>query len=61
MQERQRWSTGIYLTCVQGGHSEWLLVDKHMVDINGATCNKIGVKYSAFAGQENRCYQRQDS
>ena len=42
---------------VKGGSEEWLLVDKHMVDISGRTCNKIGSNATAFKAQQHRCRQ----
>ena len=37
--------------------NEWMLVDNHRVSVDGRECNKIGVSYSAFAGQGSRCEQ----
>eukprot|EP00911_Craspedida_sp_UC1_P001627 UC1_evm1s1234 len=44
---------------VVAGLPEWLLVDKTAVDLNGGTCNKIGVSYSAFRhhGQAGGCFE----
>ena len=33
----------------------WLLVDKNMVTLDGSECNKIGISYSAFQDQPNKC------
>lgn len=41
--------------------SNWLLVDRQMVTIDGSECNKIGVGYSAFQNQANKCQQRAGS
>ena len=46
---------------LQNGAKEWLVVDRHMVDIKGLTCNKIGASTTAFLTQENKCYQEIDS
>jgi hypothetical protein len=42
----------------QGHPSEWLYVDKHLVDASGLTCDRIGVSYTAFRSQSNRCRGR---
>ena len=46
---------------IQGGSKEWLLIDRYLVDESGQTCNKIGVELAAFLGQQNRCYQKENS
>jgi hypothetical protein len=46
---------------VTGGPSEWLIVDKHLVDVTGRTCNKIGVSTIGFKGQPGRCIQKINS
>ena len=38
--------------------SEWMAIHKDLFDMSGFTCNKIGVSYTAFRHQTNRC-QRQ--
>ena len=55
-----------YMICsqhisIQGGSKEWLLIDRYLVDESGHTCNKIGVGLAAFRGQQNRCYQKENS
>lgn len=35
--------------------SNWLLVDRNMVTLDGSECNKIGTSYSAFQNQSNKC------
>lgn len=40
---------------VQAGPMNWMIVDKHLVDISGTSCNKIGVGYDAFYSQSTRC------
>lgn len=39
----------------QGGHEEWLIVDKHMVDLYDRECNRIGSSFRAFRFQSFRC------
>lgn len=39
----------------------WLLVPKDMVSLDGSTCNKIGVSYTAFQNQANKCQQARAS
>uniref|UniRef100_A0A1X7UMY0 Generative cell specific-1/HAP2 domain-containing protein n=1 Tax=Amphimedon queenslandica TaxID=400682 RepID=A0A1X7UMY0_AMPQE len=46
---------------VRNGASEWLVVDRHLVDMSGRTCNKIGTRAPAFIAQTNRCFQEQNS
>ena len=41
--------------------SEWLLVDKHQYDFTGLHCDKIGVSYSAFRNQPDRCTAHRES
>ena len=41
--------------------ANWLLVDRQMVTTDGSECNKIGVGYSAFQNQANKCQQRAGS
>lgn len=54
--------SNVWMYCfVQGGAEEWLIIDKHMVDPSGRTCNKIGSDLTAFLTQENRCYQKAGS
>jgi hypothetical protein len=36
---------------------DWMVVDKTHVDLSGATCNKVGVSFSAFRNQPNACTQ----
>ncbi|XP_065882454.1 hapless 2-like [Dysidea avara] len=38
-----------------GGQNEWLIVDKHMVDLYDRECNRIGSSYKAFRFQNHRC------
>lgn len=38
--------------------SEWLLVDKQLFDFSGLHCNKIGVSYTPFRNQEDKCASR---
>ncbi|GAB4818016.1 hypothetical protein N2152v2_005062 [Parachlorella kessleri] len=35
--------------------SDWLVMDESMLTLDGTACNKIGVGYSAFCNQPNRC------
>ena len=49
------------LLSTQNGPSDWLIVDKHVVDLGGKTCNKIGSSFTAFRTQENACSQDQQS
>ena len=37
------------------GVEAWMLVDKSAVTLDGLTCNKIGVSYTAFRNQANKC------
>ncbi|RNF04482.1 generative cell specific-1 [Trypanosoma rangeli] len=46
---------------VLAGSSEWLLLDKHRVSIQGRECDKVGVSYEAFASQGSRCQLRRGS
>ena len=46
---------------LQGGHNEWLMVDKHLVDLTGRTCNKLGVSFTGFRYQRNGCRQQRQS
>jgi hypothetical protein len=41
----------------QNGMKDWMVVDKTLVDLSGATCNKVGVSFSAFRNQPNACTQ----
>lgn len=38
--------------------SEWMLVPKPLFDLEGGTCNKIGVGYTPFRYQEARCQSK---
>lgn len=55
---------GLYLTVptlptsssrVRGGMTNWMMVDRTQFDLSGRTCNKIGVSYTAFNAESNRC------
>ena len=35
--------------------SEWMAINKNLFDLSGFSCNKIGVSYTAFRHQPNRC------
>ncbi|XP_019855024.1 PREDICTED: protein HAPLESS 2-A-like [Amphimedon queenslandica] len=37
------------------GSVDWLMVDRHLVDLSGTECGKIGVSYSGFRRQQGRC------
>ena len=54
-------SNVIHTVSPQGGPNEWLVVDKHLHDLTGQSCNKIGVTSSTVLGQENRCFQKEES
>ena len=43
----------------QAGHNYWLVVDKHMTDFTGTSCNKIGATHKAFLAMERRCYRKE--
>jgi len=47
--------------CLQNGPSDWLVVDRHEVDISGTRCNKIGTYFSAFKRQPSKCHQEAGS
>ena len=36
-------------------------MDKHVIDLNGRTCNKVGTSFTAFRTQENPCHQDEQS
>jgi hypothetical protein len=40
---------------VQAGKSEWLLVPRDRVTVDGRECNKIGVSFEGFTTQPSRC------
>jgi len=40
------------------GPLNWLLIPKEYFSLDGRECNKIGVSYSAFRNQQNRCLMR---
>ncbi|XP_065833256.1 hapless 2-like isoform X3 [Oscarella lobularis] len=46
---------------VKNGMREWLLVDKHLVDFSGLTCNRIGLYYEGFASQPGKCRRKKGS
>ncbi len=46
---------------VVAGPRRWIVIDKHMVDPSGLTCNRIGSGPQAMLSQENRCRQRKGS
>lgn len=46
---------------VVAGPQKWLIIDKHMVDPSGLTCNRIGTRATAMLTQENRCHQHKGS
>lgn len=47
----------------QAGPDEWLIVDKHMVDISSGRrqCNKLGTNSIGFVTQPNKCRQETGS
>lgn len=53
-----------YLHCcicvllIKQNRSEWLLVDKHLVELSGLFCDRIGVGYKAFRNQPDLCTGR---
>lgn len=40
---------------VRAGATEWILLPKTLVSLDGRECNKVGVSYEAFASQGNMC------
>ncbi|KAA8494887.1 Protein HAPLESS 2-A [Porphyridium purpureum] len=40
-------------------HQRWMLVDRHLVTLDGSECDKIGVAHSAYRNQANACEQPQ--
>ena len=38
--------------------SEWMAIEKQYFDLSGYSCNKIGVSYTAFRHQPNRCVSK---
>ena len=52
---------GDILLIQQNGPSDWMLVDKHMVDLTGTVCNKVGVSYTGFRQQPGRCDRAENS
>ncbi|XP_065919343.1 hapless 2-like [Dysidea avara] len=47
-----------HLPSIARNRSEWLLVDKHRVDLSGLFCDTIGVSYKAFRNQPGLCTNR---
>lgn len=43
---------------IKQNRSEWLLVDKHLVELSGLFCDRIGVGYKAFRNQPDLCTGR---
>ena len=37
-----------------------MLIDRHLADFSGQTCNRIGVSYTAFRGQDIGCLKPPD-
>ncbi|XP_065833247.1 hapless 2-like isoform X2 [Oscarella lobularis] len=47
---------------IKAGYKEWLLLDKHLFDFRGETCNRIGASFKAFKfGQSSRCRRKKGS
>ncbi len=46
---------------VVAGPKKWIVIDKHMVDPSGLTCNKIGSGAQAMVTQSVRCRQQRGS
>ena len=40
---------------VQEGVKNWMIVDKTLVELDGLTCNKIGVSFEAFRTEYGAC------
>jgi hypothetical protein len=49
------WVTNPCFTALVSGWSQWLLVDKTLITLDGATCNKVGTSYEAFNTQGSAC------
>jgi len=49
------------IVALQNGPGDWLVVDKHEVDISGTRCNKVGSYFSAFKRQPSKCHQQAGS
>ncbi len=50
--DRRQWNT--FVRSVKN-ISEWMAIEKQYFDLSGFSCNKIGVSYTAFRRQPNRC------
>lgn len=46
---------------VLAGVAEWMLIDRSLFTTDGTECNKIGVSYSAFRHESDRCAKRAGS
>lgn len=44
-----------YSARVVDGMVNWMFVEKTRFDLDGNTCNKIGVSYNAFQAESNKC------
>jgi len=42
---------------VTGGMGQWMLIDWEMIGFTGDECNRVGVGYTAFATQGDKCGQ----
>jgi hypothetical protein len=42
----------------QNGMRDWMLIEKHLVDFSGLTCNRIGLYYEGFANQPGQCRRK---
>lgn len=48
---------GLWIMHTHQKTGNWLLVDRHMVDLSGAFCDKIGTDHRAFRNQPRGCIQ----
>ncbi|XP_062503762.1 hapless 2-like isoform X2 [Corticium candelabrum] len=46
---------------VRNGMHDWMLVEKHLVDFSGLTCNRVGMYYEGFAKQPGKCRRKMNS